>query len=290
MFFTRFNMVKNYKKGVPGFTGNRIHWLSVSLVDFCNFNCARCGYFSPLAKQNKFPDKNQIISDLTRMAELTKDNPLDDISLSGGEPLLSPDLIEYLTKTRELFPNISITLQTNGILIPKMSDEFFETVKKCNININISIYRQEEFYKDIFAKIKEKDCENHLYLSKDERYGCVLFNKCQLSYKCPYSSEVAWEYCAGKDVSVELKNGKLYTCATIAHIDLLNNYFGEHFEVTEDDYIDIYKHSYNEIMDYLKKPKPFCKYCGDDDYEAMYLPEKSQRDRSEWMKIYDEDK
>jgi hypothetical protein len=59
-----------------------------------------------------------------------------------------------------------------------------------------------------------------------------------------------------------LKDGKLATCSPILNIGFFNKRFGTVLQVTPDDYIDIYKaQSAGEIMGFLARPVPFCRYC-----------------------------
>ena len=59
-----------------------------------------------------------------------------------------------------------------------------------------------------------------------------------------------------------LKNGKIYLCPIVNNIDRYNRYYNTNYEVTSDDYVDLYKiKSEDEIYNFLANPTPFCKYC-----------------------------
>ena len=92
----------------------------------------------------------------------------------------------------------------------------------------------------------------------------------------------AFEHCALKNC-VTLKHGKLYTCPTIAHIEHFNKCFNRNLEISEYDYVDIYKvNSYNEILKALIKPTAFCRYCKTDKLEySTWAPTK--KDINEWI-------
>lgn len=48
---------------------------------------------------------------------------------------------------------------------------------------------------------------------------------------------------------VQFKDGKLFTCTFPAHVQHFNKKYGNHFEVCEFDFIDIYKaKDYQEIL------------------------------------------
>ncbi|EHX6178433.1 radical SAM protein, partial [Campylobacter jejuni] len=68
--------------------------------------------------------------------------------------------------------------------------------------------------------------------------------------------------CSMANHCVQFKDGKLFTCTFPAHVQHFNKKYGNHFEVCEFDFIDIYKaKDYQEILFFLSKPIPFCRYC-----------------------------
>ena len=62
------------------------------------------------------------------------------VRILGGEPLLNSEVSEYVKVCREIYPNSPLHVVTNAILLPKMSDEFFDTVRENNAIIWISFY------------------------------------------------------------------------------------------------------------------------------------------------------
>ncbi len=58
----------------------------------------------------------------------------------GGEPLLHPKVEQLLLQTRRVFSKADIRIVTNGILLDKMSDSFWETCKTNNISFDITVY------------------------------------------------------------------------------------------------------------------------------------------------------
>jgi hypothetical protein len=76
------------------------------------------------------------------------------------------------------------------------------------------------------------------------------------------NSKSNYKICGAANGCIQLRHGKIYTCPVIAYIEYFNNFFGKNLEVTEKDYIDIYKvKSIDEIYSFLCKPMPFCRYC-----------------------------
>lgn len=61
----------------------------------------------------------------------------------------------------------------------------------------------------------------------------------------------------------QLKNGKIYPCSVAANITHCNNYFDEKLELSAFDSIDIHADNiiYQDILHFVSKPIPFCRYC-----------------------------
>ena len=111
-------------------------FLSLHLVDKCNNNCESCSHFCTLA-DNFILNPSDYEKDLTILAH--KFN-VGEIDLMGGEPLLHPQIVKIIDITRRILPQTFICLHTNGILLPKMPDEFWEACRKNKIAFKITKY------------------------------------------------------------------------------------------------------------------------------------------------------
>jgi hypothetical protein len=89
--------------------------------------------------------------------------------------------------------------------------------------------------------------------------------------------------CYASNYGFQLVEGKLYKCWRTAYVKYFNQYFNKQLEVTEDDYIDIYKAaSIDEILEKLRKPAQFCRYCKMDGAEIAKWG-KSKKELNEWI-------
>ncbi|MDR0823046.1 MAG: hypothetical protein LBN20_04630, partial [Endomicrobium sp.] len=89
--------------------------------------------------------------------------------------------------------------------------------------------------------------------------------------------------CGHANNCVTLNNGKFCTCAVAPYVYHFNNYFNQHFEFTKRDYIDIYKaKDIDEILSFLAKPIPFCKYCNLRAHKTLPY-QISKKEISEWI-------
>ncbi|GHV86054.1 hypothetical protein AGMMS50230_16620 [Spirochaetia bacterium] len=92
-----------------------------------------------------------------------------------------------------------------------------------------------------------------------------------------------FKYCGFANSCITLRDGRLYTCASAAHIKFFNDYFKTGLSVTEDDSIDIYKaKNAEEILNFLAAPIPFCRYCNVRGRTKGHKWNISRKDLAEW--------
>jgi len=255
---------------------NLLHF-EVHLVDHCNLNCKNCSHFSPLVKE-KYLDVATFQRDCQRIFELSGGN-VKRIRFMGGEPLLHSNLIDFLTIGRKYFPKANLEIWTNGILLPKQTREFWEICGTKNIQINISQYPIKINRNQINDLAKQ---HNVKFVYPDNKTE-FLWTEMKLDKNGRQNIERNFKFCGMSNECIHLCDGKLYTCPIIAYVKHLNNSFDENFKVSEHDYVDIYKaKSMDEILDFLCKPIPFCKYCN---IEDAHITEWgiSQKKRDEWI-------
>ena len=94
--------------------------LRISITNRCNVNCIYCHHDGMLDSSSEMtPDE---IYEICRIA---KKLGVEKIRLSGGEPLVRPDIVEIVEKINSLdFKDISIT--TNGIFLEKFAQDLVD--------------------------------------------------------------------------------------------------------------------------------------------------------------------
>ncbi len=251
----------------------------VHLVDHCNLNCYGCDHFSPLAEKN-FANIEVFKADFERMAFLTK-GQVDRILLLGGEPLLHPGLNEFLSAARKFFPNSKIELVTNGLLLTTQKEEFWQVCKDCDITVVATKYPVSFDYNKAQALATNKKVKFEYYLGT----GKTLKN----SYRRPLdltgsqNPAVSFLSCWSANRCTYLENGRIYLCAVSASIKHFNKFFDKNVRLSLNDSISIYDaDNIQQILDFLRKPAPFCRYCNTK--EISYKKwSRSQKDISEWI-------
>jgi len=252
--------------------------IEVHVVEHCNLNCGGCNHFSSLAKE-EYLQPEQFERDIKRLAELSED--YFAIKILGGEPLLHPNITAFFDIARKYFPSTPIQITTNGILLVKLSDEFWQNCNKNKITVSISQYpikldkkaikktAKTHKVKLVFngSTVQERMCKLPLDLSGSQDIK-KSFQKCAISWGC----------------CVTLREGRIYTCCIAAHIKFFNEYFKQNLAITDKDYVDIYKvNSKEEIINFLEKPFPFCRYCKTSETKFAQRWGISKNEITEWI-------
>lgn len=108
----------------------------LNIVNHCNFSCRGCGHLSPVVKKY-YMTASMIFRDLSILARYYHAN---HVRLLGGEPLLHPDLIGVIQAVRNSGICDHIRIVTNGVLLWKMPDKFWEHVDE----VHVSVYPGKE--------------------------------------------------------------------------------------------------------------------------------------------------
>ncbi len=250
----------------------------IHLVEHCNLNCAGCDNFSSLANP-EFLAISEFEKDFTRLSELFGDN-CQRIYLMGGEPLLHPDLTQFMKISRKLFPTTLIMIITNGILLSRIPMDFWEKCHKHHIDIGISQYpiHIEE------SMIKERAMQYGVSIQwfggkKEDGWVCSPLD---LSGRQDYRE--MFGLCGRANRCITLKHGKLYPCSCAPHIEHFNKYFDVDLQLSQADSIDIYKaQSGEKILKRLTLPIPFCRYCALSDVREGLKWHTTQKKITEWI-------
>lgn len=124
----------------------RVHRdLRISLTDHCNL---RCTYCMPAEGVPWLPrDTLLTLEELLRVARVAVAEGIDEVRLTGGEPLLRPDLVEVVAGIAALegehgHPEVSMT--TNGIGLGSRALELREA-GLARVNISLDTLRRDRF-------------------------------------------------------------------------------------------------------------------------------------------------
>lgn len=254
--------------------------LEICLAEHCNLSCCGCDHFSPLAKP-KLADFEKVERDLERLSQLFEGS-MGEIYLSGGEPLLHPEIIRFMKMCRDKFPEDMIYIITNGIKLIGEPEEFWTACRENRIILRPTRYPINVDY-DKIAELADR-----------YQVPCYFWG---VSGKAPKNTKHIALHPRGDQVDIRsfmhcryanhcmtLEDGRIYTCPLPPRIHIFNEHFGTNMRVSPRDSIDIYQaKSAEEILQFMAHPIPFCKYCRQDQSVRNIPWHLSEKDIKEWV-------
>jgi MoaA/NifB/PqqE/SkfB family radical SAM enzyme len=232
--------------------------LHIHLADHCNLNCRGCDNFSPLSPE-VLAQLSVVTADLARVSELSG-GKAGEVQLLGGEPLLHPQVSEFMALARRYFPLSPVRLVTNGILLSKQPDDFWEACRTNDIEIVVTKYPVKLDHAGMALLAKKQAVKFSFYGNTEEVPKSMQLEPLDISGgQDPRDSFLR---CSRANYCIALDNGKLYPCSLIPYVKYFNARFSENLEVTDKDYMDIHKAgSIADVLDFISRPAPFCRYC-----------------------------
>jgi hypothetical protein len=224
--------------------------MEVHAVDHCNLNCAACSHFCPLAPK-KFCSPEGLARDCN---ELGKKISLRRFRILGGEPLLHPQISQLIAVARQGLPEVHLGLCTNGILLPRMGEEFWRTCRENSCSIEIS------FYPPLHENCKR--CEelahfHHVPLSFD--HGRVRDGFARVLDPLGRSSpRIISRRCYNAGCAL-LREGRIYRCPTAYCMVWYNAKFGQN--IPQDPGLDLYANPGRRLVAHLRRPCATCRHC-----------------------------
>jgi cyclic pyranopterin phosphate synthase len=122
--------------------GRRIKSMRISITDKCNF---RCTYCMP-AEGLPWLKKAEILSyeEIVRIAHIAVSIGIEQIRLTGGEPLVRRDVPELVHQLHTIPGLRSLSLTTNGILLKQQAKALAEA-GLTRINVSLDSLLREKF-------------------------------------------------------------------------------------------------------------------------------------------------
>ncbi|XP_067883879.1 molybdenum cofactor biosynthesis protein 1 isoform X2 [Heterodontus francisci] len=114
--------------------GRQHSYLRISLTEKCNLRCQYCMPEDGV----KLTPKSQLLTteEVVTLAGLFVREGVDKIRLTGGEPLIRPDLVQIVAQLRKLEKLKTIAVTTNGINLARL----LPSLKEAGLNlINVSL-------------------------------------------------------------------------------------------------------------------------------------------------------
>lgn len=118
--------------------------LMINILDKCNLNCVHC-----FNRTYAVPDRLMSLDQIDEIIKKVYNYGLERIYLTGGEPLLHPELIPILTHLTHTYTNVEIGITTNGILL---TEAMMKKINECgNVVVQISV---DGYTKETYEQIR----------------------------------------------------------------------------------------------------------------------------------------
>lgn len=263
------NLYKELKPIIPH--------VEVSVTNYCNLKCKRCGNFSNLVTEMDYLNLDVLERDLEQLSKKVKN--IETFSLLGGEPLLYPQLDNCIALVGKYFPKAYIQIVTNGLLIPDIPSNLIEAMKHYYTGFYISQYAPTRNNLHNIVEFLEK--EHIRYEITPPR---TTFRKL-LSFKDD-DIERAYEYNASDQCTCHvIDKGRIYLCSNFPRLYAMQDYFDIHIEEKElkENAIDLFDDKIDgwDIMYYFTKPTSLCRFCSPKD---LWIPwETGKPERDDWI-------
>lgn len=227
-------------------------YLEFHIADQCNLNCKACEHYSGLVKEAHFPKLEKFTRDFERLHEFIND--IGVIRILGGEPLLNPEVNEYIKLSRRLYPQTNIFVVTNAILLPKMPESFFATLRECRAGIHISFYPPLESKMPAIRRLLEEK-RVQFFISPLNK----TFTMKQTLNRHDRPTEIFLQ-CFQANCH-NLYEGKVASCFLPFTTKYFNAYYGK--DLPEDGALDLYEPglSTEKLKAHLLTPFERCRYC-----------------------------
>jgi hypothetical protein len=223
--------------------------LDLNLTEHCNLNCAGCNHFCPLAEQ-WFLTPEQAESELAQLSRLV--SHVERIFIVGGEPLLNPSVERFFGIAKKYYPRSILTLWTNGTLLSRMPQSFWESCREFGVEVRFTNYPQLRHKAPELVRLIRDQLGS--FYGFDREDCCLML--CEKKTPGKSLSQCALEI-------ITLSRGKIYHCPYEAYVHFFNKRFQARFPERQGYDLAAPVVSAKGLQDYLVSPSELCQYCKD---------------------------
>lgn len=121
--------------------GRRVRRMRVSVTDHCNLRCTYC-----MPEDVRFLPTSEFLTfdEIERVVRIAAAMGVDKIRLTGGEPLLRPDIADLVARLKAVPGVTTVSMTTNGIGLTEQATKL-KTAGLDGINISLDSLDPERF-------------------------------------------------------------------------------------------------------------------------------------------------
>lgn len=235
----------------------RVEALEFHVAEHCNLRCAHCCNMSPFVAERFLS-----LAEVERMAaQAAASFDCDVFKIMGGEPLLHPDITAVLRILKAARVSPIIRLFTNGLLLHRMDEAFWEALDQ----LTVSVYSSAPVKPEHLARVREQARRFDVVLNVKpvESFSQVLrrdrvadddavratYAACWLRHRC-----------------MIVRDGVFYKCTRAAYKDDFMERVAQTpcAERAASDGVPVDAPDFNaRVLDYLNREEPLsaCRYC-----------------------------
>lgn len=231
--------------------------IEYSVAYHCNSKCSGCSHLSPFSGRC-FPPVLEFSADINRLSKVLH---ADVIRLLGGEPLLNPDINQFIKIAGESGIADHVMVTTNGSLLHKMDDEFWKNVDY----VLVSCY-PDTWLKENLTVLRERArfFNTKLWFHVLETFRTTIVTK---PHPKDWITGIIFRTC--RDVHLfhchMIHEGKLYKCAVPPFLPEYLSKMQTHVYDPEHDAFDLYgaKDIFKRLKAFLTSSRTMeaCRFC-----------------------------
>lgn len=266
-------------------------FIETMLTYGCNLSCRGCTNYSDynVGGLVSWEQGRSWIKDwLTRV-------DIKDFGLIGGEPLMNPQVIDWIQGCRQLMPETQIRFTTNAVLLKKRPEVIQSLMDIGNCVIKLSLHQPQEFYTQetlawLFGVADWSPVTEHginrwrtannvrLQINFPQRF--VKTFQGEYENMMPYQSNPNESY----DICVQqtcplLYNNRLYKCSSIALLDTVLTNWNQPKQGAWAPYlkyqgigIDCSENDLQNFLSNFGKPESICTMCPTASDQSSMIP------------------
>lgn len=264
--------VKFYKEIKP-----KLEFMEVLVTKHCNLNCKSCGHFSNVVTDKSLMEVDEFESYLAQLHKKIRE--IVRFQLLGGEPLLHPQLAQFVLLTRKYFPGAHIDVVTNGLLIPQISKELADAMVLSNAHFFISQYQPtRERLAEIIKFLEERRINYYISQPLTHFESVLTFQE--------EDGEKAFKKRFKRDcICHSIEKGRIYICPTIERLYAVQDFFN--IEISEEELRNASLDLMNDDVDgwdmlkYFNAPVSLCRFCCPERKESLW--ETGKPEIEDWL-------
>jgi len=230
------------------------HSLEAHVVDHCNLRCAGCCVLSPLAPR-RLLEPEALARDLAWARAVLRPSIF---KLTGGEPLLSPRIVDLarVAKASGIAPVVSLT--TNGLLAARASDALLDLLDA----ITVSIYPGAGIDEAALGALRERALRHGVSLNEKRQDDFQAMTRPSPVPSSGPEARAVFEGCWLRHRCHTLRGGRLYACSRPPSVDA---FVGAGGAIVASDGLSLEPRSglADEVRAYLERAEPLasCGHC-----------------------------